>query len=127
MRRLPIELNMTLHYVLGNFNEAIILLQELIDKLVFQKFYNITYLGQKIQCSIEFPQQNNVNINKIDFDSTEVNQKNIDVAIKIESYYPIINIDTEIENSKVIREGQYNLDIQNHEEYIIDQTKYNIE
>lgn len=127
MRRLPIELDLTLHYVLSNFNEAIILLQELIDKLIFQKFFNITYLGQKIQCSIEFPQQNNINVNKIDFDSTDVNQKNIDVQIKIESYYPIINIDTEIENTKIIQTGIYNLDIIDSNEYIIDKTKYKVD
>ena len=126
MRRLPIELNMTLHYFLSNFNESIILIQELIDKMVFQKYYSIIYLGQKIQCSIEFPQSSQVNTNKIDFDSTDPNQKNIDIQIKIESYYPIININTEIENSKVIKTEEYNIDIIDPRDNIIDKTKYKI-
>ena len=43
MRRLPIEINISLQYVLSNFNETIILIQELFDKLVFQRYFKITY------------------------------------------------------------------------------------
>ncbi len=103
IRRLPIELTMTLRYVLSNFNESIILLQELLEKLVFQKYFNINYLGQRINCSIEFPQQDTIQANKIDFDSTETNQKVIEISIKISSYLPIINERTEVPNDKVIR------------------------
>lgn len=126
MRRLPIELNMTLHYVLGTFNESIILLQEIIDQMVFQKYYMITYLGQKIQCSIEFPQTNQINVNKIDFDNSDPNVKNMDLQIKIESYYPIININTEIENSSIIKHSEYHVDVNNKNGKIIDQNKYTI-
>lgn len=127
IRRLPIELNMTLHYVLGTFNESIILLQEILDMLVFQKYYMITYLGQKIQCSIEFPTSNQINVNKIDFDSTtDPTVKNMDLQIKIESYYPIINPNTEIENTSLIKQSEYNINIQDKNEQIIDQNKYTI-
>ena len=103
IRRLPIELTMTLRYVLSNFNESIILLQELLEKLIFQRYFNINYLGQRINCSIEFPQQNNMQTNKIDFDSTETNQKVIEINIKINSYLPVINERSEIPNDKVIK------------------------
>lgn len=126
MRRLPIEMNMTLHYVLSNFNESIILVQEIIDQLVFQKYFTINYLGQRIQCSIEFPQNEQINVNKIDFDSTDTNQKTIDVSIKVESYYPIINVDTEIPNSEIIKSSEYYVDLKQNNN-IVDTNKYKVD
>lgn len=124
MRRIPIELSMTLRYVLSNFNESIILLQELIEKLIFQKYFHIVYIGQKIQCSIEFPSSNNIQANKIDFDSTEVNQKVIEIGIKIESYLPVINVRSEIPNNKVIKEFEYDAKVIDDEENIIDKSTF---
>lgn len=111
MRRIPLEVGMTLRYVLSNFNESIILVQELIEKMVFQQYFNIVYLGQTIQCSIEFPSQQQINMNKIDFDSTEVNQKTIEIQIKIDTYLPIINQSTEIENQYVIQTSKTHINI----------------
>lgn len=123
IRRLPLEITMTLHYVLSNFNESIILVQEIIEKLVFQQYYTVNYLGQRIQCSIEFPTQTNININKIDMLSTDANQKNIDLQIKIDTYYPIINELTEIENKNIISSGNYTLNI-NKNDNLTDTNKY---
>lgn len=111
MRRIPLEVSMTLRYVLSNFNESIILVQELFEKMVFQQYFNIVYLGQQIQCSIEFPTQQQTNLNRIDFDSTEVNQKTIEIPIKIETYLPVINVSTEIENQYVIKNGKIQMNI----------------
>ena len=127
IRRLPLEVSMNLHYVLSNFNESIILIQELIDKMVFQRYYKIVYLGQIIQCSIEFPNSSNIQTNKIDFDSTETNQKLIDLSIKIDTYYPIINNNTEFETSHVIESFEYNTDIIDDVDNILDENKYIVE
>lgn len=100
--RIPIEMSLHLRYVLSNFNEAIILTQELIDKLIYQKFFSIVYLGQIIRCGIEFPNSVNPQLNKIDMSSTEANQKVIELDIKITSNYPAINEKTEIMNTQII-------------------------
>lgn len=106
IRRTPIELTIDCKYVLSTFNESIILVQELIDKLLFQKYFYIVYLGQKIQCSIEFPNSNKIEFNKIDMMSTETNQKNINIQLKVCSSYPIVNDKTEIDATKTV--GTYN-------------------
>lgn len=106
IRRTPIELTIDCKYVLSTFNESIILIQELIDKLLFQKYFYIVYLGQKIQCSIEFPNSNKIEFNKIDMMSTETNQKNINIQLKVCSSYPIVNDKTEIDATKTV--GTYN-------------------
>lgn len=103
IKRIPIELSLSLKYVLSTMNEALILLQEIIDKLIFQKHFNIIYLGNYLVCSIEFPQSNKIEINKIDMTSTETNQKNINLDIKVCTNYPIINTMTEQPSDMIIR------------------------
>ena len=114
MRRLPIELTINMKYYLSNFNETLILLQELIDKLVFQRYFNITYLGKIIQCSIEFPGSYNPQINKIDMTSPEPNQRNLTFDVKISTNYPIIDERTEIPTDKVISNFGYKVDTYLH-------------
>lgn len=114
IRRLPIELDLNLKYYLSNFNETIILLQELIDKIIFQKYYKINYLGQVIQCSIEFPGNTTPEVNKIDMSSPDPNQRNITLSIKICTNYPIINERTEIPTDKVIIAYGMDIDLYNH-------------
>ena len=102
IRRMPVELNVELKYTLTNFNETIVLLQELLDKIVFQKYFNITYLGKVIECSIELPLDYTTEINKIDMTSPEMNQKNITLSVKICSNYPIVNTRSEIRANQII-------------------------
>ena len=102
IRRLPLEIVINAKYYLSNFNETIILLQELLDKLVFQKYFTVTYLGQEIQCSIEFPADMNPEINKIDMSSPEPNQRNLTLDFRLVTNYPIINERSEIPTDKVI-------------------------
>ena len=96
IKRMPMEISFNLTYVLSTFSESIILIQELIDKLVFQKYFNIVYLGQKIMCSIEFPQNFKVEFNKPDLASNEPNQKTVVLDLKLVTNYPCINVQTEV-------------------------------
>ena len=102
IRRMPIDMSVSMHYVLSNFNESIVVLQEIIDKLAFQRYFNIVYLGQVIRCSIEFPESHKIELNKIDMTSTETNQRNIDLEIKVCTSYPVINERTEILSTNII-------------------------
>lgn len=103
IRRLPIELDLTFRYYFSNFNEYIVFLQEALDKLLFQKFFRIAYLGESIRCSIEMPQDFNVQINPIDMTSTDPRQRTIELSIKINSNYPLVDEKTEIPVDRVIK------------------------
>lgn len=113
MRRLPIEMTLSGTYVLSTFNEALILVQELIDRLTFQQYFNIVYLGQVIQCSIEIDSNYKIEFNKIDMISTDTNQKSITLNFKLCSNYPTIDVGTECENKDVITTFVTNVDIYN--------------
>lgn len=109
--RVPIEMNLQFKYVLSNFNESIVLLQEIIDKFIYQKFFTIIYLGQNIRCGIEFPTSENLNLNKIDMSSNETNQKVLQFDIKLTSNYPAINERTEVSNANVIDSTKFDVNL----------------
>ena len=111
MRRIPIELHYNLHYVLSNYNEALILLQELIDTFLFQKYFNIIYLGKTIQCSIEFPTESQIEFEKIDMSSPVDNTKKINLSLTVCTSYPIIDIRSEIRVDQVISAFDYQVDL----------------
>lgn len=112
LRRLPIELSISLQYVLSTTNEALILTQEYIDKIIFQRYFNIAYLGQKINCSIEFPQNLKIEFNKIDMASPDLKQKTISIDLKVCTNYPIMDKETEHDGSKTITQFGYNTEIE---------------
>ena len=90
------------YYIFSNFNEGLIVIQELINEFVFQRYFNITYLGQIIQCSIEFDSSYNIELNKIDLAAADNNQRNLNIKIIINTNYPVINERTEISNDNII-------------------------
>lgn len=102
MRRVPIELDINLKYVLSNFNESIVLAEEIISKILFQRYFKISFLGQIIDCSIEFPQNFNIEINHVDMTEPTTNQKNVQLSVKICTNYPAIDQDSEIPTDKII-------------------------
>ena len=109
--RVPIEMNLQFKYVLSNFNETIVLLQEIIDKFIYQKFFTIIYLGQKIRCGIEFPTSEHLELNKIDMSSNETNQKVLQFDIKLTSNYPAINERTEVSNANIIDSTKFDVNL----------------
>jgi hypothetical protein len=102
IRRLPVEMSLNAKYVLSNTNESLILIQELIDRICWQQYYRVIYLGQVVECSIEVDDNYQIQFNKIDMESTDTNQKTVEIQFKLCSNYPCVDERTEIENSKVI-------------------------
>ena len=115
IKRIPIEISVRAQYYLGTFNEAVILTEELVNTLVFQKYFKITYLGNIIQCSIEFPAETAIQINKIDMASAEPNQRIIELNLTVCTNYPNINERTEIPTDKVIQMFGHEVDLYLHD------------
>lgn len=116
MTRIPLEIDLNFTYVLSNFNETIILLQELIDKLFNQAYFNVTYLGQVLRCSLQIPESFNPEINKIDMSSPETNQKTISLDVKVNTNYPRINTDTEILSTQLISKFGNSINLYNRDD-----------
>ena len=76
---------------------------------VFRKYFNITYLGQTIKCSLNWPTEQSVQINKIDMTSSETNQKTIEFSLNLSTSYPQIDERTESRNDSII--GKFKQDV----------------
>ena len=116
MRRLPIELSISAQYILSNFNESVVLVEELINNVGWQTYFNIIYLGQIIECSIEIDNNYRIEFNKIDMTSPETNQKTINIQFKVCSNYPQIDEKTEIENKHIISSFKNDINVVNTKE-----------
>lgn len=125
IRRLPIELSINLKYVLSTFNESIILVEEILNKLVYQKYFKFIFLGKEVACSIELPESQKININKIDMTSKDQSTKTIELSVKLCSNYPIINERTEIPINNIINGFELNTGF-GDENYNTDNTQKNI-
>lgn len=102
MQRLPIEMTLNLKYTFSTFNEAIIFVQELMENVLFQQYFDIIYLGQIIKCAIEINADTNISLQDIDLTSKEVNQRTMQFDIKVTTNLPIINTKTEMRTSQII-------------------------
>lgn len=112
LRRLPLEIVLNLQYVLSTTNESLILIQEFLDKLVFQRYFNISYLGQRIMCSVEFPSDFKIEFNKIDLSSSDaLVQKLVGFELKLCTNYPIVNGKTELNGNTFISSFTANMGI----------------
>ncbi len=130
IQRLPIEWDIQLQYFLSNFNESIILIQELLDKIVFQKYFNIIYLGQIIECSIEFSPDTEIQFEQPDMGDAKQTYRTITLSIKVCSNYPIIDTRTEIATDSIISgfDGNIFVDRNNdNRKHTTDKEKYNVE
>ena len=71
----------------------------------------MVYLGQVIKCSIEFPSDLQIELNKIDMSSSDTNNITINITVNICTSYPSIDEETEQPNSAIITKFGYNTDI----------------
>ena len=110
IQRIPVDMRLDLSYVMSTFNEEIVLAQELIDKLCFQRYFSIVYLGQIIKCSLEFPADFQIELNKVDMSSSEANNKLLNIPLTLSTSYPSINTASEEPNSILMTKFRYELD-----------------
>ena len=118
--RMPIEMTINLKYVCSNFNESIVILQEILDKLAFQQYFKVTYLGQVVECSIEFPTSMSPELNKIDMTSADPNQKSLAFSLKLQTNYPVINDRSEAPNDAVMSSIKMNTQIDTNSSQVRD-------
>lgn len=102
LQRLPIEVSFSLKYVFSNFNEAIIFTQEIFECILFQQYFQIVYLGQVIDCSIEFNEDTQISLDQIDLASNEPNRRTMEFDIKVCTNLPIIDTQSECVSTNII-------------------------
>ena len=109
-RRLPVKLSVELKYRTDSFRDSLELIQQILTKLMFIRTYNITYMGQSIQCSYKIPEDfNSEYLTDISGDTTDGNTKNMSLSIEVESSLPIYNEKTIMPSDKYIHSYKLNM------------------
>lgn len=116
IRRLPLEIQVNLQYSLSNFNESIILIEELFNELVFQRYFKIAYLGQVIDCSIEFPESAKIEFNRPDMIGVESKNRLVNLTVTLRTNYPMIdNKNTETSVTNIIASFHHDANPHEHQ------------
>ena len=91
-RRFPIKLGVELKYFTDSYRDMLELVQQILTKLAFIKTYNITYLGQMIQCSYKIPESfSEEHLTDLDGSTQDDKSHTLNLSIEVETNLPIFS------------------------------------
>ena len=103
-RRMPIKLTVELKYLTDTYRDLLELTQQIITKLSFIRTFNITYMGQMIQCSYRIPESfSGEYITDLDGTTTDSRAKSISISLEVETNIPVISPKTVMPSDKFIK------------------------
>lgn len=89
-RRIPIKLSCDIKYYVDSYTDLLELTQQIISKLCFIRTYNITYMGQCIECSYKIPDSfSGEHTMDLDGTMTDNKSKTVSLSIEVETSLPI--------------------------------------
>lgn len=90
-RRYPVKMAMSLKYYFDSYTDALLVAQQIIAREAFINTFEVMYLGQRINCSYQLPDSEDIEKN-IEFDGLSMDSKNktISFDIDVESNYPVL-------------------------------------
>lgn len=109
-RRFPVQVSVSLKYVLSSYFELLMLSQSLISNICNIRTFRFSYMGQIISASYKFPDsfQGEFNI-EIDGSTTDSKDKTISLDLEIESNLPVYDNSTAMKMDKVILNTKANI------------------
>ena len=89
-RRVPMKLTINCKYYVDSWRDIMELSQQVISKLAFIKTYNISYLGQAIQCSYSIPTDMDRDyLTELDGTTQDNKLRTMELSIDIETNFPV--------------------------------------
>lgn len=112
-RRIPVKLSCDIKYYLDSYTDLLALIQQVLTKLCFIRTFNITYMGQMIQCSYKIPESfSGEHIMDIDGTMSDNKSKTLSLSLEIETSFPIWAAETIMTNDIRVNGSNYKLGIQ---------------
>lgn len=89
-RRVPVKLTIECKYYVDSWRDIMELTQQVISKLVFIKTYNVSYLGQAIQCSYSIPTDFDRDyLSEMDGTTQDNKLRTMELSIDVEANFPV--------------------------------------
>ena len=111
-RRLPIKFSVDLKYYLNTYTELLELIQHICTKLGWIRTFPITYMGQKIICSYQIPDQFEGNfLTELDGTTQDNRCRTMEMSLELETNLPVFYPGTAISSQRVITNTKPNIKI----------------
>lgn len=115
-RRMTIKISVDLTYKTDSFRDSMELIQQILTKLAFIRTYNITYLGQMIQCSYKIPESlESEHLAEITGNTQDNNTRNTSISLEIETNLPVYSKETIMSSDNYILYPRWRLNNEEHE------------
>ena len=102
-RRMPLKLSVELKYFTDSYRDLLELVQQIITKLTFIRTYNITYMGQSIQCSYKIPESfSGEHLTELDGTTQDNKNHTLALTLEIETSLPIYSDRTIVDADNII-------------------------
>ena len=109
-RRMPIKMSVDLKYMVDSYRDLLELTQQIITKLSFIRTYNITYMGQSIQCSYKIPESfSGEHLTDLDGQTTDSKCHSMSITIEVETNFPVFEPQACMPSDKYILRHKHNL------------------
>lgn len=110
-RRMPLNMTYSLKYYFDSFTDAMDITQQIITNLAFINNYNITYLGQRIPCSYNIPEDYQTEF-MLEFDgiTTDSKTRTISLELVVQTNMPVIHTGSLIPADAYIKQHTMKLD-----------------
>ena len=111
-RRLPIKFSVDLKYYLNTYTELLELIQHICTKFGWIRTFPITYMGQKIICSYQIPDQFEGNfLTELDGTTQDNRNRTMEMSLELETNLPVFYPGTVISSQRVITNTKPNIKI----------------
>ena len=102
-RRIPLKINANLSYTVNTFTDALELIQQIITKWCFIRTFNITYMGQVIECTYKIPDSYSAE-HAMDLSGVyeDDRYKQLPIDLEIETNIPVFNEKSIMDSNVVI-------------------------
>lgn len=92
-RRMPIKLAVELKYLTDTFRDMLELTQQIITKLSFIRTFEITYMGQRIQCSYRIPDSfaSGEHLTELDGKTQDDKCHTMSISLEVETCFPVFS------------------------------------
>lgn len=103
-RRIPIVYTFHLKYYFDSFTDSLDVVQQIISNLAFINRFNVSYLGQKIECSYNIPDSDEIEY-MMEFDGITTDQKTrtLSIDLEVQTNMPVVYRETAIPANMVAK------------------------
>ncbi len=108
-RRLPIQISLSLKYIIDSFSDCLDLTQSFFTELLYIQTFKFVYMGETVICSLKMPDGVDVEkLSTVEF-GTEGRFKTINIELTLDTNIPVYDPRTAVSTDRIITKVDNNI------------------